>query len=242
MNCRLAPDQHLVWLSSNFDSLVAAASSAPATDVPECPGWTCVDVIEHVMLGLPVYAAFLEIDPHTDPIEAVLAEAAATLEWRTGVDDVLGAAHGQFDRFNALARGLDPDSACLFWDGPGTAAKMFWHAATESWIHTSDVTRALGDTATLSTDQAADLFEWSIMFRRMVCAGRGLDADSTVVLETTDTSQRTTLGSGEPTELARGSATALSLRLWNRSPGEVIDGDGAALSAWADVALTSPLG
>ena len=242
MTYRLAPDQHLDWLSSNFDSLMSAASSAPDTDVPECPGWTCLDVIEHVMMGLPVYVAFLQMDPHTDPIQAVICEATATLEWRTGVDDVLGAAQGQFEHFNALARRLDPDSARLFWDGPGIAAKMFWHAATESWIHTSDVTRALGDTATLSSDQAAVLFEWSLMFRRMVCGGRGLDADSTVVVETTDTSQRTTLGSGEPAALVRGSATALSLRLWNRSPGEVIDGDGAALSAWANIALNSPLG
>ena len=123
MAYRLAPEQHLDWLSSNFESLLSAASSAPDTDVPECPGWTCLDVIEHVMMGLPVYSAFLQMDPHTDPIAAVLAEAAAALEWRTGVDDVLGAAQGQFERFNALAKGLDPDSTCLFWDGPGTAVR-----------------------------------------------------------------------------------------------------------------------
>lgn len=242
MTYRLTPDQHLDWLSSNFESLLSAATSASDTAVPACPGWTCLDVIEHVMMGFPVYTAFLEMDPHTNPMEAVVAEATAAREWKESVDDVLGAAQQQFDRFNTSARGLDPAGASLFWDGPATAAKMFWHAAAESWIHTSDVATALGQTVTLSSDQAADLFDWSVMFRRMIFAGRGLDIASTIILETTDTSQRETLGTGEPAALVRGSAAALSLRLWNRSPGEALDGDGPAVSEWADVALTSPLG
>jgi len=68
------------------------------------------------------------------------------------------------------------------------------------------------------------------------------DSASTVILESTDTAQSETLGSGEPVAVVRGSAVALSLRLWNRPPGQSLEGDGPTLSVWADVALTSPLG
>ena len=238
----LTPGQHLAWLTSNVESLILAATRAPDSAVQACPGWNCIDVIDHVMRGLPVYSAFLQMDAHTNPMEAVTAEAAAVNDWREGVEDVLGAAQEQLDIFIALANSLDPASEVLFWDGPGTAAKMFWHGAAESWIHTHDVATALGDDLELSQSQAADLLTWSAMFRRLVCAGQGLDSASTVVLESTDTAQSETLGSGEPVAVVRGSAVALSLRLWNRPPGQSLEGDGPTLSVWADVALTSPLG
>jgi hypothetical protein len=194
------------------------------------------------MRGFPVYSAFLQKNTATNPQEAVRVEAAASNEWAKGVENVPEALRQQCASFVELAASLDPQAQALFWDGPGTVAKMLWHGAAESWIHTHDVASALDERRQLSSGQAADLLEWSAMFRRMVCAGQGLDADATVVLESTDTPQRETLGRGYPVTVIRGSAVALSLRLWNRNPGEHLDGDGAALSAWADVALTSPLG
>lgn len=239
---KLSTELHLEWFRSNFESIAAAATESPDTVVPACPGWTCLDVLDHVMKGLPVYSAFLAMDPTANPMKAVMAESSQVRQWRDGVEDVTVAAHEQFERFNAHVERLDPDAPALFWNGPATVATMCWHAAAETWIHAADVAAALADSTDLSNGQAADLFDWAVMFRRMVIEGQQVRIESTVVLETTDTAQREILGGGEPSAIVRGSATALSLRLWNRPPQQRLEGDGPALSAWADVALISPLG
>jgi len=89
---RLTPQQHLEWLTSNFESLLTAATLTPDIAVPACPGWNCLDVIDHVMRGLPVYSAFLQMDPHSNQMNAVVAEATAVNNWRERIENVPGAA------------------------------------------------------------------------------------------------------------------------------------------------------
>ena len=57
MDYRRSSLEHIEWTSRNFDFLVDAAASNGSTDVPACPGWTCLDVLEHTAKGAGVWAA-----------------------------------------------------------------------------------------------------------------------------------------------------------------------------------------
>lgn len=88
MAYRLTAAEQIEWLTGNVEFLASAATQTPHTAVPACPGWTCLDVANHVMRGFPVYSAFLRMDATSDPQEAVRAEAAAANEWAKSVDNV----------------------------------------------------------------------------------------------------------------------------------------------------------
>lgn len=69
MGYRMSSADHIDWASRNFDFLIEAAVSNDSTDVPACPGWTRLDVLDHTAKGTGVWAAFLEADPSNDAIE-----------------------------------------------------------------------------------------------------------------------------------------------------------------------------
>ena len=241
MDYRRSSLEHIEWTSRNFDFLVDAAVSNGSTDVPACPGWTCLDVLEHTAKGAGVWAAFLEADHSQDAIEVLTTEVGNALAWGAELGDLVPAARIRLDAFLNTARSVDPSKPALFWTGPAPAEVMLCHSATESWIHVADVAAALGTDAPLLEDEAADLLAWSVMFRTLAAAWRGDDHPATLTIEATDTKQTFVLGDERPAATVSGTARELSLSLWGRAHASPA-GDYEKLAAWADLAMISPLG
>lgn len=241
MGYRRSSLEHIEWTSSNFDFLVDAAASNGSTGVPACPGWTCLDVLEHTAKGAGVWAAFLEADQSHDAIDVLMTEVGNAQAWGAELGDLVPAARLRLDAFLNTARSVDPSKPVLFWNGPAAAEVMLCHSATEIWIHVADVAAALGTEVELLEDEAADLLAWSVMFRKLAAAWRGDDHPPTVTIEATDTKQAFVLGDERPAASVSGTARELSLFLWGRvhaSHGDDYD----MLAAWADMAMISPLG
>ena len=198
-------------------------------------------MLEHTAKGAGVWAAFLEADDSQDAIEALITEVGNAQTWGAELGDLVPAARIRLDGFLNTARSVDPNKPALFWNGPAAAEVMLCHSATESWIPVADVAAALGTDAPLLEDEAADLLAWSVMFRTLAAAWRGDDHPATITIEATDTQQTFVLGDERPAATVVGTARELSLSLWGRthvSPA----GDYEKLTAWADLAMISPLG
>jgi uncharacterized protein (TIGR03083 family) len=155
--------------TSAFRAVVAAAPSLDVP-VPSCPGWTLLDLVQHLGKGRRRWAAIVAAGPAeappagTHPKEAPdgPAEREALLAWLAEGSELL---------LSAL-RAAGPDRGCWTWwdrsESPQTSGAVARHQVQEVAVHTYDAQLALGTAQPLPDEVALDGVD---EFLSTCCAG-----------------------------------------------------------------------
>ena len=143
--------------SAAFLALVAAA---PHLDVPvpTCPGWTLLDLAEHVGQGRRRWAAIVAAGPADErPPGTAPTDAPPAPREREALQDWLAESVAELD---AVLRETGPDRGCWAWwpesQSPLTAGAVARHQLQEVAVHTYDAQVAVGATQALPDEAAVD--------------------------------------------------------------------------------------
>ena len=143
----------------------AAVTSAPSLDVqvPTCPDWTLLDLVQHVGQGRRRWAAVVAAGPSTvDPAPPASVSATdlpqeSDPEAREAVDAWLAASTQQLR--DALQE-AGPHRGCWTWWGrsqsPQTSGAVARHQLQEVAVHTYDAQLAMGAAQPLPEEVALD--------------------------------------------------------------------------------------
>ncbi|HWU24090.1 MAG TPA: maleylpyruvate isomerase family mycothiol-dependent enzyme [Nocardioides sp.] len=176
--------------------------------VPTCPGWTLADLGNHLReVHLWAAHAVTEGDPRGSS-EPVVADRLASA-YREAADRLIAV--------------LDVDPSAPAWTFGPDQVVGFWRRRQvhETLVHLYDATLATGraglwkpepELAWDGVDEVATMF-----YPRQLRLGRSEPLTSRLVLTATDIDSTTSIGEGEPVELA-GTAADLLLTLWRRIP------------------------
>lgn len=235
---------YLTLLADDIEAFATAvAGGPPDAPIGGCPGWTMLDLGEHLGAvhrwahAAIVTSAMPQLDPASDPAPR---EPAALADWvRAGGARLLGALHA-----------LDPEQPTWhpFPVEPKVAGLWRRRQAQEASVHRWDAQRAAGLSPTIDVEFAADGIDeyWGVMLPRLVTREQ-LEVPSSVFgVATTDTEQQWVIdGTGgsvrkaadgsEPAGWLRGSANEVLLSLWGRPVPEgaiTVDGDPSVCDAW----------
>ena len=155
--------------SAAFQAVIA---SAPSLDVPvpTCPGWTLVDLVQHLGKGRRRWAAIVAAGPADAlPAEAAAEGSAEAPREREALTAWLAASVRTFQ--DAL-READPDRGCWTWwersVSPQTCGAVARHQLQEVAVHTYDARVALGAPQSLADEVALDGVD---EFLETCCAG-----------------------------------------------------------------------
>jgi uncharacterized protein (TIGR03083 family) len=146
----------------------AAITAAPDLDapVPSCPGWTLLDLAQHMDVGRRFWAAIVAAGPADAPPAKPAADA---LRDREALVARLAASTQQL--LDTL-RDAGPDRGCWTWWGgsqsPQTAGAVARHQLQEVTVHTYDAQLTLGAPQPLPAEIALDGVE---EFLETCCAG-----------------------------------------------------------------------
>jgi uncharacterized protein (TIGR03083 family) len=138
----------------------AAVASAPSLEppVPTCPGWTLLDLVEHLGKGQRKWAVAVNAGPAAAPpgefapegLEPAPREREALLAW-------WAESTGQL---LSVLREAGPDRGCWTWWGrsqsPQTSGAVARHRVQEIAVHTYDAQLALGAARPLPDEVAID--------------------------------------------------------------------------------------
>ncbi|WP_144751171.1 maleylpyruvate isomerase family mycothiol-dependent enzyme [Curtobacterium pusillum] len=213
-------DGHLTALADAADRFDAALRTGDRTaPVPSCPGWTVVDLGEH-LTDVHRWALGQLTGEEQEP----LAHADLADRFRAGADELIGA-----------LRTRTADTACMAIYPPDTAATWARRQAHETAIHLWDAQRALGGDPRLQAELATDGVREVVddLYPRQVRLGRVEPLTEPVVFAFTDAPGEAVLCGGEPAVRVTGRAGDLLLVLWGRRTPEMVhltvEGDRGAL-------------
>jgi uncharacterized protein (TIGR03083 family) len=151
--------------STAFQAAVAAAPSLDV-QVPTCPEWTLLDLVQHLVEGRRKWAAIIAAGPADAPaiVSAPVAprERGAVLNWfATSVWELLDA-----------LREAGPNRGCWTWWGtsqsPQTSGAVARHQLQQLAVHTYDAQVTVGAPQPLSSEVALDGVD---EFLTTCCAG-----------------------------------------------------------------------
>ncbi len=213
-------------------ALAVAARAGRDATVRSCPDWTGADLLAHTT-GFARYVPglFDGSIPLTVPVPPV-APDEADRTWDADLAALLSLLH------DTPADTPVPNWSVL----PDTAAFWVRRAAQEFTVHRWDAqTTGTGNPdpvpAQIARDGIAEYFE--AFTATAFAAGRAPRSRATLVLELTDTGERTEhhLPDPGPETVLRGTASDLLLALWHRRDlmTHHVDGDRAVLERWPRV-------
>jgi uncharacterized protein (TIGR03083 family) len=210
--------------------------SAP---VPSCPGWTILDLVQHLATSYRDVRSHVSRgvtsrpEGHDRPAADTLATGAAAIQWWAD----------EYEQLLRLLEGLDPHLPAWHW-APRTKEAGFWHRrmAHETAVHRWDAQTAVGQVepigARLAADGVAEVLDTLLPAGRQ----RGpADRSGVVHLVATDVDQEWFVrlrGAGvalldtgtwldhddhQARVTARGTASDLVLALYGRVPFDLLD-------------------
>lgn len=233
----LGPDDHIAWMTENFSVMTGVDDADLDLPVAACPGWRIDTVLDHMSRAAPIFGAYIGASVDANPLPELVAALPDNLQGVAARE----AARRNLDALLEVAATADPTTPCPFFTGPADVATMLWHAAAESWVHRVDVELALGrDRPPLGPPAGLDELRWTAMFRRLLGMGAPDGPPATLDCIATDSHETVTIGDGPAVASVRGTGADLSLALWSREHGP-LEGEPAAVAAWARLDLTSPL-
>jgi uncharacterized protein (TIGR03083 family) len=152
------------------------------------------------------------------------------------------------DRMLTLLAATDPSAPTWhpFLVEPKVAGLWRRRQAQEASVHRWDAEHAIGQTAVIAADLAADGVDeyWTVMLPRMLTREERATPATTIAVELTDTGERWVVrgDSGlpvldpeaQPVAVVRGDAESVLLALWGRPTARplVVSGDSDALAVW----------
>jgi uncharacterized protein (TIGR03083 family) len=222
-----------LWSSTEGFAGVLATGDLSAA-VPGCPGWDLRDLGAHLgNVHRWARGAVVEGHPRTAEVEPP-AGRDALVAWYAGTAaDLL-----------ATLRDAAPDAPA--WTMGEPRSVRFWvrRQAHEAALHRWDAQSSQGIPEPIGAALAADGVDevLTLFFPRQVRLDRAVEPPVAVELRAVDTGAAWRFGPGEPVGAIRGRAEDLLLLLWKRLPPRppalAVDGDGAAVHAALDRAIT----
>ena len=227
-------DALLEWFGDNVDFFETITEDELNLVVPNCPGWTIVDLLNHLSFGLGVCYPIAAVAPPGTTADVVFVDAD-----RSTMDSEATEARELFGtNMRSCLRelgSLNPASPCWTYEGPGQV--MFWlrRAAVETALHRFDAEVALGRPVTeLSQDRADEAIDETVDFALPLACAKVGAPPSKLQLNSTDTALVRSVGSGAESTTLAGSAQSLLLALWGRKPIDEleVDGDNDQAELW----------
>jgi uncharacterized protein (TIGR03083 family) len=234
---------HLARLGVDLEAFARAVEHGPADAmVVGCPGWTLVDLGDHLgQIHRWVIGAITTGGP---PEPGLAGEAAPTND----LDALAAWFREGAERLLTLLASTDPSAPTWhpFLVEPKVAGLWRRRQAHEACVHRWDAEHAIGRPAVIAAEMAADGVDeyWTVMLPRMLTReGRSTPA-TTIAVELTDTAERWVVcgdsglpvldAAADPVALLRSDAESVLLALWGRPSARplTISGDGDALAAW----------
>ncbi|WP_019203896.1 maleylpyruvate isomerase N-terminal domain-containing protein [Tsukamurella sp. 1534] len=246
------PQLWLDSLAADGDRIAGIDPSSLDAPVPSCPGWTVRDAVVHTAGAHRWATMFLQAGPESkerfSPDVTDAPEGPAVLGWYA---DVVRALLDELRRH-------EPDAPARAFIGRTVAAFWMRRMAQEISIHRWDIQNALPGGAepiapAIAADGIGELTEIQIP---LILGRKGAPeelAGKTLAVVATDTGDEWVLRlrvdgvdvlTGEDALAAadvtvRGTASALDLALWRRTPVDTVElrGDGAVLDGLLDVVV-----
>lgn len=220
-------DLYVTALADNSQRLAdAAAAAGEDAPVPTCPGWTVVDLLEHVVGGdgwartivAQAGAGVVESVPRMSPTG--LAGDALLAAFRSGADELVD-----------VLRAVDPSTPAWTFS-PSDRTARFWRRrrAHETTVHRFDAEAAAGTPTGIDTAMAVDgTDEFLTVFLPRLADNFGPVGDATVHLHCTDADGEwlvarrdgdltVTREHAKGDVAVRGAAADLYLFVWGRVP------------------------
>ena len=236
----LTLEQYAVALRRDGAALGEAARTDLDAAVPSCPGWTMRDLVVHTA---NVYKHKYEIvkdlitEPHDKTPETHPEDDQKLVEWF----------EGWLAKLAATLAESDPEAHAWNWSD-GEQVVSFWHRrmAQETVVHRWDAQNALGDSAPVEPELAADgvdeiLYAFmegdrSVGPERSVhihCTDPGLETGGEWLVSMTEGKALVTREHAKGDCALRGSSSDLLLALWGRVPLDDVEllGDRGAAEA-----------
>lgn len=231
----MAPHQHLAWFEENVEWFEARTADQLSLDVLSCPGWTVLDVLNHLSLGLGLaYPTALSKPPETAEEDAF--DGVAWPSAMPGLPEALHVFAAHMRDCLDVFRRTDPSTPCWTYAGPGAAGFWFRRAAIETTLHRMDVEEAIGASSPLASDRAVDAVVEAIEFALPLAAAWSRQPSGALAVSIPELPRPVAVGQGEPTATLRGESEQVLRALWGRDGEDVlIAGDVEVGAAWLAV-------
>ncbi len=229
----MAPQQHLQWFEHNIGWFESLEIADLQESVPNCPGWTVEDVLNHLSYGLgrgyqvaltqPAGVADEQVfdgveRPTTYPIGEA-AMAAFTTNMRSCLETF---------------RKTDPERVAWTYEGQGRARFWFRRAAIETALHRLDVQDALPRPRDqIPPERLADGIAETVEFALPLAARIAGEPQGGLTVAVADLNLRLGVGNQSPLATISGSGEDVLVALWGRRCDRVqVVGDGNLAADW----------
>lgn len=236
----MSPQQHLTWFEENVAWFEELAVEDLKSIVPNCPGWSVEDVVNHLSFGLGLaYPVALSKAPETAPVDA-FEGVAWPLDNPTGYSSLLTFSTNM-RRCLAIFNETNPERPCWTYAGPGTARFWFRRAAIETTMHRMDVEGAVrGVRSELPADRTNDAVVEAVEFALPLAAAMTEHPDGMLTICSSDLSLHLELGEGRRQAEITGGPQDILCALWGRNSDKVsISGDRVIADEWLSLIETA---
>ena len=231
----------------------AAIAAAPSLEVqvPTCPEWTLLDLVQHLGAVHRVWAATVAAGPADEPPAETESERAQAAPRES--EGLLAWSAESTERLLSALRESGPDRGCWTWwagsQSPQTSGAVARHQLVEVTVHTYDAQITVGAPQSLPEEVALDAVD---EFLCTCCSGTGawpheptavdyhaiegsswrlsLSADGSRTTRLPTLGTRPAIASGEQLDAAgaslRGTAGDLVLALYDRIPVDALELEG----------------
>ena len=229
----MAPAEHLDWVRDATGWVRSLDPDDLGLEVPACPGWQVVDVVNHLSFGLGLGYRYALRAPVDATAETAFAEVPWPERWPAR-HEALSVFSKELDACIDDFERVDPSSPCWTYAGPGEASFWMRRAAIELSLHWMDVAEAVGLPTVLDDRRASDGVAEAITFALPFAAATvGLEP-AAIVVSDTRSGRRRLLGHGEPVAEVAGEPEPLLRQLWGRAAeGVEMSGDHEAAATWS---------
>lgn len=229
----MAPHQHLQWFEDNIGWFESLTAEDLERDVPNCPGWTVENVVNHLSFGVGLAYPEAVTKPPDTRDEHVFAGVR-----RPDVSPVGPRALEIFSQNMrsclAAFNNTDPEQPTWTYAGPGVAKFWFRRAAIETTLHQIDVSEALARRQiALAADRTIDAISETVEFALPLAARIAGEPDGRLTVATSDQSLLLNVGTGDKEATMTGASEAVLAALWGRHQERVeVVGDRAVATEW----------
>ena len=225
----------LTVAESEGRALILAAEGAPTAAVSACPGWTNIELLDHVSMVWSFVAAQVSAGTPEGPVRPDADGPEGPSEELAHLLRLLGTA--------------DPGAAAWTWTPDRTVGFFVRRMAHENAIHRWDAEEAAGGASPIDAEVAVDGIDEALEVG-MAYRSRGdavaypsgslhlhrTDGDGEWLISRVDGRLRVTREHAKGDAAVRGTAEGLLLYLWDRSrEGLECFGDQTVVDAWATV-------
>ncbi len=229
----MAPLQYLEWFEDNITWFEDVDVAELQQDVPNCPGWTVQEVLNHLSYGLGLgYPAALSQPPDADD-RHVFDNVARPQIYPVGAEAQKVFAQNMRECL-ATFRTTDPERPVWTYAGPGVAQFWFRRAAVETTLHLLDVQEALGgQSEPIAQERVIEGIDETIEFALPMATRMVGEPSTGLTVSAPDVDLHLDIGHQPSAATISGPAQDVLTALWGRSPWRVqVSGTEEVAAEW----------